>query len=51
VTPEETIAIYAFMEGAEESKREGGKEVKLADLLKREEQTATQRLKELRFQE
>ena len=50
VTPEETLAIYAFMEGAEESKREGGKEVKIADLLKRAEQTATQRLKELKFE-
>lgn len=50
VTPEETLAIYAFMEGAEESKREGGKEVKLADVLKRAEQTATERLKELEFE-
>ena len=50
VTPEETLAIYAFMEGAEESKREGGKEVKLADLMQRAEQTATQRLKELKFE-
>jgi hypothetical protein len=50
VTPEETLAIYAFMEGAEESTREGGKEIILADLLKRAEQTATQRLKELKVE-
>jgi predicted dehydrogenase len=33
VSPEETIEIYAFMEGADESKREGGKPVKLADVM------------------
>ena len=50
VSPEETLAIYAFMEGAEESKQQAGKEVKLAELMKRAEQTATQRLKELKFE-
>jgi len=50
VTPEETLAIYAFMEGAEESKHEGGKEIKLADLMQRAEQNATKRLKELKFE-
>jgi hypothetical protein len=50
VTPEETLAIYAFMEGAEESKREGGKEIKLADLMQHAEQTATERLKDLKFE-
>jgi predicted dehydrogenase len=37
VTPvpnQETIEIYAFMEAADESKREGGKPVKLSDVLK-----------------
>lgn len=33
VTPEETIEIFAFMEAADESKRQGGKAVKLADVL------------------
>jgi hypothetical protein len=50
VTPEETLAIYAFMEGAEESKLQGGKDVKLGELMKRAEQTATQRLKELKYE-
>jgi hypothetical protein len=49
VTPEETLAIYAFMEGADESKREPGKEIKLADLMQRAEQNATKRLKELGY--
>lgn len=35
VAPEETIEIFAFMEAADESKRQGGAEVKLADVLKR----------------
>jgi hypothetical protein len=30
VTPEETIEIFAFMEAADESKRQGGAEVKIA---------------------
>lgn len=33
VTPEETIEIFTFMEAADESKRQGGKSVKLADVL------------------
>ena len=33
VTPEETLELYAFMEAADESKRQGGAEVKLADVL------------------
>jgi predicted dehydrogenase len=33
VPNEETIAIYAFMEAADESKREGGKPVKIADVI------------------
>jgi predicted dehydrogenase len=34
VTPETTIEIYAFMEAADESKRQGGKPVKIADVIK-----------------
>jgi predicted dehydrogenase len=33
VTPEETLELYTFMEAADESKRQGGAEVKLADVL------------------
>lgn len=33
VSPEETIEIYAFMEAADESKREGGKPVRIADVM------------------
>jgi predicted dehydrogenase len=33
VSPEETLEIYAFMEAADESKREGGKPVNLADVM------------------
>ena len=35
VAPEETIEIFAFMEAADESKRQGGAPVDLRDLLKR----------------
>ena len=35
VTAEETIEIFEFMEAAEESKRQGGKPVLLADVLKK----------------
>jgi len=35
VPPEETIEILAFMEAADDSKRQGGAEVKIADMLKR----------------
>ena len=33
VTPAETLEIYAFMEAADESKRQNGAEVKLADVM------------------
>ena len=33
VAPEETLALYAFMEAADESKRQDGKEIALADVL------------------
>ncbi|MCF2503463.1 Gfo/Idh/MocA family oxidoreductase [Dyadobacter sp. CY107] len=35
VTPEETIEIFAFMEAADESKRQGGKSVTLESVLKK----------------
>ena len=35
VSPEESIAIYAFMEAADESKRRSGREVTLAEVLKK----------------
>jgi hypothetical protein len=35
VSNEETIAIYAFMEAADESKRNGGAPVKISDVLKK----------------
>jgi Oxidoreductase family, NAD-binding Rossmann fold len=35
VKPKETIKIFAFMEAADESKREGGAPVKIRDVLKR----------------
>ena len=34
VSPEETIELFAFMEAADESKRQGGKPVSIADVLK-----------------
>ena len=49
VAPEETLAIYAFMEAAEESKAAGGKEVQLADIMRQAEEGATKRLKELGY--
>ena len=35
VTPEETIELFAFMEAADESKRQGGVPVKIKDVLKK----------------
>ena len=43
----ETLEIYAFMEAADESKRQGGKPVKIADVMARGEAEATKRLKAL----
>ncbi len=34
VSPEQTLEIFAFMEGADESKRQGGASVTLESLLK-----------------
>lgn len=47
VAPEETLALYAFMEAADESKREGGKEIALADVLAKAREQAAARVKEL----
>jgi hypothetical protein len=35
VSAEETIEIYAFMEAADESKRQGGKEVTLESVIQK----------------
>ncbi len=35
VAPEETIEMFAFMEAADESKRQGGRPVKLADVIEK----------------
>jgi predicted dehydrogenase len=35
VKPEETLEMFAFMEGADESKRQGGAPVKISDVLKK----------------
>jgi hypothetical protein len=43
----ETIELYAFMEAADESKRQGGLEVKLADVLAAAKPLAEKRLAEL----
>jgi hypothetical protein len=37
VSPEETLEIFAFMEAADESKRQGGKPVLLKDVLEKAE--------------
>ena len=38
VPPEETMEIFAFMEAADESKRNGGAEIKVSDILRRARQ-------------
>ena len=35
VSSAETLEIYAFMEAADESKRQGGKPVKISDVMKK----------------
>lgn len=40
VSPEQTLEIYAFMEGADESKRQGGAPVSLADVLEKARKAA-----------
>jgi len=39
VSPEETVEIFAFMEAADESKRQGGCPVKIRDVMKKAEAT------------
>lgn len=45
VPPEETIELFAFMEAADESKRQGGKPVQLADILAQARQAAAEKIK------
>ncbi|KAA0140824.1 DUF1080 domain-containing protein [Gimesia chilikensis] len=47
VSPEETLEIYAFMEAADESKRQGGKEVTLASVMEKAEKQAAKKLARL----
>ena len=47
VAPAETLEIYAFMEAADESKRQGGKVIRLEDVMTKARQDAEVRLKEL----
>lgn len=47
VSRQETLEIYAFMEAADESKRQGGKRVSLASVIKSARAKATSRLQEL----
>ncbi len=47
IAAEETTELYAFMEAADESKRQGGKPVKLADVLEKARPLAEKRLAEL----
>ena len=35
VSPEETLEIFAFMEAADESKRNGGKSVNIKDIMEK----------------
>jgi hypothetical protein len=47
VAKEETMEIYAFMTAAEESKSDGGQEVAISEVLKRDRALALKRLQEL----
>jgi predicted dehydrogenase len=47
IAERETLEIYAFMEAADESKRQGGAPVKISDLLAKAEAQAEKRLAEL----
>jgi len=44
IAEEETLEIYAFMEAADESKRQGGKPVKLSDVLQKAQAEAKTKL-------
>jgi hypothetical protein len=43
VSAEESIELFAFMEAADESKRQGGKPVKIADVRQKAEQQLSER--------
>jgi hypothetical protein len=47
IDPAETIELYAFMEAADESKRQGGATVNLADVVEKAKPLAEKRLAEL----
>ena len=48
VQPEETLEIYAFMEAADESKRQDGKEVTLESVMKKARAEAKDRMSEIK---
>ena len=47
IAAKETVELYAFMEAADESKRQGGATVKLADVMAKAQPVAEKRLAEL----
>ena len=47
VSPKETLAIYAFMEAADESKRQGGVAVRVGSVMELAEKEADEKLKKL----
>lgn len=47
VTAEETLQIYAFMEAADESKRQGGAPVKLESVMENARVQAAEKVKEI----
>ena len=47
ISEAETLEIYAFMEAADESKRQGGAQIKLADVMKKARAEADKKLKAL----
>ncbi|MCH1408551.1 MAG: gfo/Idh/MocA family oxidoreductase, partial [Verrucomicrobiales bacterium] len=47
VQPKETLEIYAFMEAADESKRQNGAEVTLESVMKKAEAEAKKRLADI----
>lgn len=47
VGPEETLEIYAFMEAADESKRQGGKEVTIESVMRKARAEAKKRMGEI----
>lgn len=48
VTEEETLEIYAFMEAADESKRQGGAPVKVADVMAKAREAAAKKIAKLK---